>query len=95
MIVNHQGAIAKTERIDSASESGNAADYIETLKFIPEYNQDGKKLTCVVTHSGYTESQIKEKQNMAEILLNVYCKQYQMALLRINSLAVKGMELVD
>jgi hypothetical protein len=55
----------------SEEKDGGKKDYIETLKYYPNQDHDGKTLRCEVTHQAYTQVQKQGKENEAEVILKV------------------------
>jgi len=55
----------------SEEKEGGKKDYIETLKYYPNQDHDGKTLRCQVTHQAYTQVQKEGKVNEAEVVLKV------------------------
>jgi hypothetical protein len=51
-------------------ENGKA-DHIETLRYYPDSKHDEKKLSCKDVHEAYTEVQLNQKDNEAEVLLKI------------------------
>jgi hypothetical protein len=60
--------------INEKNPANGKADYIETLRYYPKQNHDGKKLKCEVKHSAYTEADTATNKNEAEVLLKVHYK---------------------
>ena len=68
-LLNLQGEISA----NSEDLSAGKKNYIQTLKFYPNWKHDGKSLKCQVEHQAYTDAQKEDKENEAEVLLRVQC----------------------